>query len=142
MGTVWDLMKRLEKIKIMEIAAQTMEDTRSDFIEWQKEQLYTGKTRTGAKIKPKYRMRTVRYKIKKGQPYDRVTLKDRGDFYNAIFVDVREVTYVVDSHDWKSYKLQAKYSENIFLLGGVYLRGYRQDFYPVFIQNIKKELKL
>ncbi len=48
------------------------------------EQLYQGKDSKGIDIKPAYAESTIKIKRKKGQPTDRVTLFDKGDFYNSL----------------------------------------------------------
>ncbi len=48
------------------------------------EQLYQGKDSKGIDIKPAYAQSTIKIKRKKGQPTDRVTLFDKGDFYNSL----------------------------------------------------------
>jgi hypothetical protein len=50
------------------------------------EQLYQGKNSKGIDIKPAYAQSTIKIKRKKGQPTDRVTLFDRGDFYRSLEV--------------------------------------------------------
>ena len=50
------------------------------------EQLYQGKNSKGIDIKPAYAESTIKIKRKKGQPTDRVTLFDKGDFYNSLEV--------------------------------------------------------
>ena len=50
------------------------------------EQLYQGINSEGIDIKPAYANSTIRIKRKKGQPIDRVTLFDTGDFYNSLEV--------------------------------------------------------
>lgn len=47
-------------------------------------QLFAGKTKEDAKITPDYALSTKILKRKKGQPTDRVTLRDTGDFYRSI----------------------------------------------------------
>lgn len=46
-------------------------------------QLYEGLNAKGEMIRPKYRPSTIKRKKKKGHPYNRVTLKDEGDFYEG-----------------------------------------------------------
>ena len=48
------------------------------------EQLYQGKNSKGIDIKPAYAESTIKIKRKKGQPTNRVTLFDKGDFYNSL----------------------------------------------------------
>ena len=50
----------------------------------QTEQLYSGTTNKGDDIKPFYADSTIKRKRRKGQPFDRVTLKDTGDFYDSL----------------------------------------------------------
>ncbi len=50
------------------------------------EQMYQGITSKGIDIKPTYAASTIKIKRKKGQPTDRVTLFDTGDFYNSLEV--------------------------------------------------------
>jgi len=138
--TVLDMMKRLEKISVTELAAESIEDTRKDLIEWQQEQLFAGKNSRNRDIKPPYTRRTKRIKRAKGQPDDRVTLRDKHDFYDAIFVDIRAVTFVISSADWKTPKLIDKYGKSIFGLGGVFKIGYVNDLRPAMVNNLRKKL--
>lgn len=41
---------------------------------------------TGARLTPKYRPSTILRKKKKGQPYDRVTLRDTGRWHSGFFI--------------------------------------------------------
>ncbi len=52
----------------------------------QTSQLFAGKTKEDAKITPDYALSTKIIKRRKGQPTDRVTLRDTGDFYRSIEV--------------------------------------------------------
>lgn len=71
-------------------------------------------------IQPPYVPRTIQKKIKKGQPTDRVTLKDTGEFYNSLYVEFDNDGFRVLSNDEKSKYLIAKY-------GGPILRIYNED---------------
>ena len=48
------------------------------------EQMYLGINADGNAITPDYAKITINYKKRTGQPYDRVTLKDSGDFYDSM----------------------------------------------------------
>lgn len=63
-----------------------------------------------------YAIRTIKRKIKKGQPYDRVTLKDTGAFYDSLYVEFDEKGFYVTSTDDKAKFLLAKYGTSIFRL--------------------------
>lgn len=142
MASIRELMKRLEDLDVDKLAMESIEDSKKELIEWQQGQLFAGKESSGGFIRPKYRANTVLIKRKKGQPTDRVTLKDTGDFYKGIFVDVRNVTYVIDSTDYKTPMLVNKYGKTIFGLGGVFMIGYRRDVRPIFNDKISDSLKL
>lgn len=142
MASITELMLRLKNTDVERLAMESIEDTRSDLIARQQEQMFAGKTATGTTITPHYKPRTVSIKSKKGQPTDRVTLKDTSAFYKAIFVDVRDTTYVIDSIDYKTPLLISKYGKSIFGLGGIYMIGYRHDVRPIFNDKISDALKL
>ena len=55
-----------------------------------------------------YTDKTVEIKKMKGQPFDRVTLRDTGDFHSAFFVRVSRENFSIDSTDWKTKKLVKK----------------------------------
>ena len=63
-----------------------------------------------------YTARTIRIKQKKGQPYDRVTLKDTGEFYNSLHVEFDDEGFYVTSTDDKAKYLLARYGKTIFRL--------------------------
>lgn len=58
-----------------------------------------------------YSDKTVEIKKMKGQPYNRVTLRDTGDFHSAFFVRVSRENFSIDSTDWKTKKLVKKYGD-------------------------------
>lgn len=80
----------------------------------QREQLWSGETALGTPIMPSYTPFTVMMKQKKGQPYERVTLRDTGAFYDGIFVKRQGNELVFGSTDGKTGKLTEKYGEAIF----------------------------
>ena len=82
--------------------------------------------------------RTIREKRIKGQPTNRVTLRDKRDFYNEIFVDARDETFVIDSADEKAGKLIMDYGEKIFGLGRSRRAEWVQEtLKPTYVRNIK-----
>lgn len=63
-----------------------------------------------------YAARTIKVKQKKGQPYDRVTLKDTGEFYSSLHVEFDDKGFYVTSTDDKAKYLLARYGKTIFRL--------------------------
>lgn len=142
MCTLLEMKKRIESLKVVELTGKSIRQTDDDLVEWQQEQMFQGKKKTGGAIKPFYKPVTKRIKKAKGQPTDRVTLKDTGDFYDGFKVDVGSAVYNITSEDRKTGALEAKYSTAIWGLGGVYRTGYlQQNLQPALIKNVKKILK-
>lgn len=60
-----------------------------------------------------YRPLTIQLKKLKGQPTDRVTLRDDGDFYNSVFLNIGKSDVFFDATDSKTEDLIEKYGEDI-----------------------------
>lgn len=137
------MKKRIESLKVIELTGKSIRQTDKDLVEWQRDQMFQGKKKTGGSIKPFYRPLTKKIKKAKGQPIDRVTLKDTGAFYDAMIVDVGAQVYNITSEDSKTSSLEGKYSTAIWGLGGVYRTGYlQQNLQPALVKNIKNILKV
>ena len=63
-----------------------------------------------------YTARTIKIKQKKGQPYDRVTLRDTGEFHDSLHVEFDDEGFYVTSTDDKAKYLLARYGKTIFRL--------------------------
>lgn len=104
-------------------------------------QLQKGIDGEGAKIQPAYTPFTVKIKRLKGQPTNRVTLKDEGDFYDSI--DLRFGTgstpwiFVVYATDDKVEKLQNKYGEGILGFNETSLNDFNESIKPELIKTIQ-----
>lgn len=97
----------------------------------------------GSEILPTYIDFTIAIKQDKGQPTDRVTLRDTGAFQAAITTEVTQTHVITDSTDEKSAKLQKKYGKKIFGLSEKFKAEYiRDNLRPAFLKNAKLELKL
>lgn len=78
-------------------------------------QLYQrGVDSTGRPVKPPYTPYTVQLKRQKGQPTDRVTLRDTGDFHDSFEVLWLLEGFLISATDWKSTMLGNMYGEAIF----------------------------
>lgn len=76
-------------------------------------QLNQGIDALGRPIRPPYTDYTVQKKLEKGQPFDRVTLRDTGDFYESVFIEVFKDSFLLDATDVKTKSLKRKYGETI-----------------------------
>jgi hypothetical protein len=124
MSTVLAMIDRVEKLNIDDAVQLSIEDTRVDITAAQNQQMADGKQSDGKNISPGYKPTTIAIKKRKGQPYDRVTLKDTGAFYKATFADVRDKEIIIDSADSKTEALLKKYGDKIFGLQPVVLAEY------------------
>ena len=84
------------------------------------EQLFRGLDQEGNPIDPKYSELTKIIKRSKGQPSDRVTLKDTGDFYASIYLVRQSNGILVKARDRKTKKLLDKYGFDIL---GLHKKG-------------------
>jgi hypothetical protein len=112
--------------------------TEAEFVEMNQRQMYSGKRADGSTILPPYAPLTVFLKVKKGQPVNRVTLKDTGNFYEGEYLRVQDGALTEGSTDAKSDSLQNKYG-NIFGLGGTFKKEYVQEsLRPAFMDGINQ----
>lgn len=81
-----------------------------------------------------YTARTMQIKQRKGQPYDRVTLRDTGEFYSSLHVEFDDDGFYVASTDDKAKYLLARYGKTIFRLTN-------QNFTELLRNYIRPELQ-
>lgn len=105
------------KLKTFDLSAFIMEVLVTELKEYlkelQQEQMDTG-IDSQSKSLGEYAESTIGIKKRKGQPYDRVTLKDTGSLYDAITTQLEsgEVAFdsIVDHTKW----VTKRYSEEVF----------------------------
>lgn len=56
---------------------------------------------------------TIEIKQSKGQPTNRVTLRDEGDFESSFFLEVGNTQFEIKASDWKTEELIQKYGRQI-----------------------------
>lgn len=78
------------------------------------DQLYQGIDAEGQEVAPEYAASTIHKKRRKGDPYDRVTLRDEGDFHTSFFVVYGGDEFTLDARDSKKQWLDRKYGETIY----------------------------
>lgn len=94
-----------------------IEDNEAYIVEMNsEEQLYEqGINRLGVSIADyaPYSPITIDIKKEKGQPYDRVTLRDYGDFHSSFYIDADNEKFKIGATDEKTDSLVKKYSAYI-----------------------------
>lgn len=68
----------------------------------------------GRKLKPPYTSFTKMIKRQKGQPIDKVTLRDTGEFHDSFFLKTDKFPVEFLAQDFKEQKLVEKYGIDIF----------------------------
>lgn len=85
-----------------------------------------------------YTSTTIAIKRLKGQPTNRVTLRDSGDFHASFFLDIDDYKFFIDATDDKVNKLAFKYGENIFGLTDSNINELTWEYiYPMLLDKIK-----
>ena len=102
-----------------------------------------GQDRYGNEIRPEYAESTIRYKRMKGQPTDRVTLQDTGQYHDTFKIRYEEEGFELYANDWKAGFLDRKYGKDIYGLQDDAARELADQVYqPRMIQKLKKILSI
>ena len=143
-ASIKNLVYRLRKFKpVLEDALKEEIERYQDFItDSIRIQLDMGIDGYYDEIRPPYAPRTIKRKIKKGQPADRVTLKDTGKFYDSLYLEFDEGGFRILSNDEKAKYLIAKYGSPILRVDNEdfnrYLRFYIR---PALAERMKEYLQ-
>lgn len=139
--TLHEMQRKLNRFDIRREVQDVIISTEKDITDLNRRQMFAGIRSSGTEIKPAYAPYTVLVKDQKGQPSDRVTLKDTGDFYDSMFVDVNSATFDIDASDPKTDALVKKYGVRIFGLTkesrGEYVN---YSFFPELKNRITRKL--
>ena len=122
-ASIRNLVYRLRKFKpvLEQYLKEEIENHADILCQYVRERLWIGLDGYLESIKPPYAPRTIRKKLKKGQPTDRVTLRDTGDFYESLHIEFDEGGFRIVSNDRKASFLLIRYGEQV-------LRVSNEDF--------------
>lgn len=82
---------------------------------------------------------TIEIKEAKGQPTNRVTLRDEGDFESSFFLEINERQFEIKAADWKTEELIKKYGRQILGLTDENIRELIWGLiYPDLLAEAKK----
>lgn len=141
-GPYYDVLEKLKKWEAdaPKIAIDEAEKEGDEMIILnQDDQLEKGIDNRGRKIKPAYNKLTIKIKKLKGQPTDRVTLHDEGDFYKGMHTERTGKGIYIDSTDKKTEKLVTKYGDDIFGLNKQNLKEFIDSYLkPRMQERFKK----
>lgn len=143
-GLINKFKKVGEELDTGEIAKKIVRDNDNILIDMNaQDQLYAkGVNRLGVRIDEyqPYRPLTIQVKIEKRQPYDRVTLKDTGEFYDSFYVETAEDRFYIKASDEKTNWLIKKYGAEIFGLTNDSLAEFINDYVKDEAYNRVKEI--
>lgn len=131
------LIQRFEALQVQSVIAESFEETAESYADLNAGQMYSGRNSEGDPITPTYTRLTVAYKKRKGQPADRVTLRDTGDFYKGIYAKLEGTSITVGSTDDKAKLLEEKYGEEIF---GLDLEPKREFVFGPFLKAVQEKI--
>lgn len=85
-----------------------------------------------------YSPATIEIKQRKGQPTDRVTLRDTGDFHKSFYIEYGDDEFTITAEDWKTPKLMDRYGGGIMNLTDEHLRSLKVGILkPELINQLK-----
>jgi hypothetical protein len=140
--TLHDLNRRLKGFELLEVVQESVIETSNEIITLNQGQMSLGVRADGTEITPTYSDVTIMIKDEKGQESRWVTLRDKGDFWDNMFVDVGNSSFEVGSADAKAAKLEKKYGKKIF---GLTKESRSEEYIPNYLfpavqQRITKQL--
>lgn len=140
--TPQQLYESFSKLDIEKIAIEAMTETSDARADYNVMQMIQGLRSDGSEITPSYSRMTIEIKKLKGQPTDRVTLRDTGAFQAEMYSRMEGLKVITGSNDPKEGKLEKKYSKakgSIFGLSEKIKEEYvREDLGPLWKAKIEK----
>lgn len=141
MATVFEVMERINKVDLDTIVEDAIEETKSDLLAENTAQMLSGLKKDQKAIVPLYAASTIRIKKKKGQPTDRVTLKDKGNLYARMGAIVDNDQVIIGSDVEYSNHLEEKYGE-IYGIGGRFKASYNEVLQPAIVEKLRDKTGL
>lgn len=132
--------RTLNLIETGEPQSNAIIEHEKEILDLNREQLYEfGHNPLGISI-GSYSPKTISIKKEKGQPYDRVTLRDTGDFYAAFHLKVDKAGFSISSTDWKTGELLDKYGNVFGLTTENRLHVTWHFLFPFLLNFVKKSI--
>lgn len=130
-----------------ETIRRTFENYKGELVDYQinRQWFEAGEKNDGDRIRPLnkdyevYSQFTIRKKRAKGQPTDRITLKDTGKLHRSITIKVLADRLLIETNDPTFNKVEAQYGEGLLGIQDRYLREFVENRLLI---EIKKALKI
>jgi len=139
-----DFISRIERLNVMEVAVETINETKKEFLDLNRDQLRHGKKSTGPighySMSPRWQWYgEMKNRMNPLPGLGNVDLILTGSFSNKMTLKAAGNTYSIDSEDEKTTSLLFKYGTDTFGLDGERQPTYNQTiFLPLFIRKIQQ----
>lgn len=111
------MARRFDRLDIYGQVAVALDEDKNVLLDLQKEQFTDGKKSTGNPILPLYAKSTVKRKIRKGLPTDRVTLYETGKYYQEMYALINSQGLEIGSDvEYEKY-IDRRYNQGDALYG-------------------------
>lgn len=150
MSTIAELSDALKSLDVMSAARQAGAATTDSYTQANRDQMLSGKRKDGRKVMDApgdvyawetYALEKNRMNSKPGM-YD-PDLNCTGAFHASMKAVINQDSIEMTATDSKAEKLEAKYGEDIYGIGGEFLQGYADNqFTPEFQKIITNETGL
>lgn len=123
----------------LQVATREAEDV---ILDMNRSQMYDeGIDRNGNAIQPPYAPATIQYKRRKGQPTNRVTLRDKGDFHLSLYIEYDTDGFEIKDDDFKTPFLTRKYGVAVLGLTDSNVKILADEVYqPRLLEMLKNKL--
>jgi hypothetical protein len=137
-----DLIGRLKNIDegFESLVIESAKAKEVEIVQMNTEQLNDGQRADDKPVTPSYAQRTITRKRRTGQPFNRVTLRDKGDFHDSFLVEFKETEFELKASDPKAEFLTPKYTPNIYGLNEANMQKLREQLTPILKQKIIEKL--
>ena len=139
-----DLEQRLEKLKdlrdnlnlYVKECIELNDNIITDLVT--EDQLFTRGIGGDGNALDDYAPLTIKIKTEKGQPTDRVTLRDTRDFHNSFRIEADQVQFEIKADDWKTPVLISNYGKRILALSDENLKHFVDEYLqPYLLKKIE-----
>lgn len=138
-STLIDNLKDFER-NYDQILIGLVKDREKEVIQMNTDQLFGGESADETGLSPRYTPSTIERKRRRNQPYDRVTLRDEGDFHASFFVRYGEDFFELASDDQKRVYLERKYGERLYGLTPGNIDRLTKDLKTDFVEAFRRKV--
>lgn len=139
MRTIANMLEAVQNTNIVDVMISSLIDTKDNYLEIQKDQLFHGIDSTGQHLRPVYAWASYakkKYTMNSLPGSGNPDLKLTGAFYAAAKADANKLGFTVYSTDEKAGMLEAKYGKTIWTLFDDWKDEYLFILSPIFLENL------